>query len=81
MTVFIGGTGFGDCVEFDSVEFSGAPAVIGGKNMGTDVGFSIEIASAKITVDRFPDIAIDLVESLREGGQVQVGAGGGAAGP
>ena len=49
--------------------------------MGTGVGFSIEIASAKITVDRFPDIAIDLVESLREGGQVQVGAGGGAAGP
>ena len=36
----IGGPGFGNCVEFDSVASPGE-TIIGGKNMGTGVGFSV----------------------------------------
>ena len=36
----IGGPGFGNCVEFDSVVFSGE-TIIDGKNMGAGVGFSV----------------------------------------
>ena len=47
MTVFgvcrrIDGSGFEGCVEFGSVAFSGVLTIIGGKNMGTGIGFSIE---------------------------------------
>ena len=39
--------------------------------------FLLKIASAEITVDRFANIAIDLVESLKKSGKVQVDHGRG----
>ena len=75
----IGGTNFGDCVRSDCVAFSKVLLSVG-KIWILVLDFLSKIASAEITVDRFVDIAIDLVESLRKSSQVQQGglAGGGA---
>ena len=74
----IGGTDFGDCVGSDCVAFSEVLLSVG-KIWILVLDFLSKIASAEITVDRFVDIAIDLVESLRKSSQVQQGgpAGGG----